>query len=124
MPGYFKVPNWIIDGGLMKDLLYCDFCLMMFYCRASNKKGESWYAQDTIAKITGMSVRQVGKSSRILEGVNLLSIKIKSNRTMKITLSPFVVESIKSSEKRRSAKFNTNLFSSAFNNSPLSKIAD
>lgn len=92
--GYFKMPDWIVDG-CMKEISPSDFCLLAFYCRVSNSRGESWYSHETISERTGMSLRQISRSMHSLKDSNFISVQPKGNRTRLITLSPFITNAVK-----------------------------
>jgi len=84
------MPDGIVDGS-MREMSPSDFCLLVFYCRVANAKGVSYYAQETISKITGISVRQIGKSTHILKDMGYIALKTKGNRTREITISQYLV---------------------------------
>jgi len=96
--GYFKMPDWIIDS-CMKEISPSDFCLLAFYCRASNSRGESWYAHETISERTGMSLRQISRSMHSLRDNNFVTIYPKGNRTRLIVLSKFIADAIKTKKE-------------------------
>lgn len=96
--GYFKMPDWIIDD-CMNGISPSDFCLLAFYCRVSNSRGESWYAHETISERTGMSLRQISRSMHALRDNNFIVVYPKGNRTRLIVLSEYIVKAIKTKKK-------------------------
>lgn len=101
MPGYFKVPDWVVDGQ-MRELTHSDFCLLIFYCRVANRRGVSWYAQGSIKTTTGLSLRQISRSMHSLEAQHLITVAKKGNRTRKITLTNYIVEGVITEKPKRS----------------------
>lgn len=79
---YFKIADVVIDEWAQNLNPYATLVLV-FFIRASNKKGENWYGHATIAKKLNMSKRSVVRACQILENDGYILVNRKhglSNR--------------------------------------------
>lgn len=91
--GYFKTPDWFVDGAMAR-LKDCEVRVIIFLCRVANKQGYSWYSQESIGNIIGKSERQVRRAIQKLAKDGYITLEHRKGQTTRIYLHTRFVEDV------------------------------
>lgn len=95
--GYFKVPNWYVDT-VMPLLGNKENRLMLFYMRASDAMGKSFYSNVKIAKILDISRNKINDARKWLADNGYIKVRKCRGHSDTVFLNERFVDDTKKEE--------------------------